>query len=481
MNLAIKKLSRSTIRDISRESIRRAESLLFHRGKIEDRLFIKQNNFINDKSQLKAALCTRRAGKSYACGKILVQKALKFDDSVQVYIAKTRDSAKRIMMPVMKSLKNRYSINMKLNKSELSFTFANGSVIYFVGLDSDENQKDKILGQALLTAIIDEAAFFETNLNDLVYEHLLACTADWGDDGQIIMISTPSDITSGLFYDVTTGKEQGWSTHKWSTSDNPYMAEKIANQIALLKKNKPGIEDTPLFKRMYLAIWFVDDEALVYKIKRDKNVIDGRNLSFIPNDKWTTILSIDLGFNDDSAFVVMSYCGDDPNLYIRYAFKKPGMIVSDVAAQIKHIESKFKIDVKICDPASKQVVEELNQRHGMDIISATKSDKKEFIELLNSDLITGAIKIIDEPCEELITEATTLIWNEEKKKRKIWEELSSCPNHLTDAMLYGWRYCYQFTYKPANINDIENMDPCDEYWDREKQKIKNEEMDPYAV
>ncbi len=197
------KITKKIIKSAAKAELKkRAEVILFHRGNPNDPKFKAQNNFINDKAQLKAGICTRRAGKSFGCGKILFQKALSHPESVQVYIAKTRDSAKRIMLPVMRDINRRYKLDAKLNKSELSYELPNGAVIYLLGMDSDDKQKDKILGQSFLTVIIDEAAFFTTDLHALIYEHLLPCISDYGDDGQVILISTPSDITRGLYYDV---------------------------------------------------------------------------------------------------------------------------------------------------------------------------------------------------------------------------------------------------------------------------------------
>lgn len=460
------------------ERKRRAEVILFHRGDPCDPNFTAQNNFIRDKSQLKAGICTRRAGKSFGCGKILFQKALSHPESVQVYIAKTRDSAKRIMLPVMRDINRKYRIRAKLNKSELSYELPNGSIIYLLGMDADEKQKDKILGQSFLTVIIDEAAFFTTDLHNLVYEHLLPCISDYGDDGQIILISTPSDITRGLYYDVTTGKEKGWSIHRWSTFDNPYQATKFAKQIELLKTNKPGIENTPLFKRMYLAEWYIDEDNLVYKFKRERNVV---HILPRPEDpKWRNVLSIDLGYNDDSAFTILSFHPNDPNLYIRYCYKKPKMIVKDVADHINLLQSKYKIDYMVIDPASKQVVMELVNRYGLPLQSAEKSEKHKHIELLNSDMITGTIKLLDGECDKLVEEVTTLVWDADKKLKGRWEEHPACPNHLADTLLYGWRYCHPYLWRPEDEEPTID-EAVEQEWQQEASMLQGQSGEDLGV
>jgi hypothetical protein len=453
-------------REIARKELRRrAEVKLFHRGNADDPEFKAQNAFINDKSHLKAGICTRRAGKSFGCGKILFSKALKHKESVQVYIAKTRDSAKRIMVPVMRDINRRYKCDARINKSELSYELPNGSIIYLLGMDSDDKQKDKILGQSFLTVIIDEAAFFGTDLHSLIYEHLLPCISDYGDDGQIILISTPSDIVRGLYYDVTTGAEKGWSVHRWSTFDNPYQAKQFRKQIELLKANKPGIEITPLYKRMYLAQWYIDVDNLVYKFDRAADVVK-LDQSYFKDDRWTNVLSIDLGYNDDSAFTVLAYHPNDPNLYIRFCYKKPKMIVQDVAEKIKEIAKKFPINHMVIDPASKQVVMELINRYDLPLNPAEKTDKHKHIEIMNSDLICNRIKVLSGTGDPLIEEWTTLVWDGDKKLKGKYEEHPACPNHLADTVLYGWRYCYPYLWRPEEEEKTVD-DEMEEYWEKE--------------
>ena len=59
--------------------------------------FPAQTAFISDPAKLKVALCTRRSGKSYGAGRYLYQEAYRTPGVRCLYIALTRDSAKKIM------------------------------------------------------------------------------------------------------------------------------------------------------------------------------------------------------------------------------------------------------------------------------------------------------------------------------------------------------------------------------------------------
>ena len=62
-----------------------------------DPAFPVQTAFISDPAKLKVALCTRRSGKSYGAGFYLYQQAYETPGASCLYIALTRDSAKKIM------------------------------------------------------------------------------------------------------------------------------------------------------------------------------------------------------------------------------------------------------------------------------------------------------------------------------------------------------------------------------------------------
>src|SRR4051812_16801381 len=80
--------------------------------------FEKQAAFIEDKNSLVAGFCTRRAGKSYSIGLKLCNNALAFPGVSQIYIALTRESAKRIMIKdVLNVISKEHQLNIKFNKT----------------------------------------------------------------------------------------------------------------------------------------------------------------------------------------------------------------------------------------------------------------------------------------------------------------------------------------------------------------------------
>lgn len=398
-----------------------------------------QADFLRSTARMKAFFATRRTGKSYTLGLELMKTAYENDGCTCVYIGLTRDSAKRIMYKdVLKPINRKFRISAKFNETTLTVTLPNGSMIYLMGIDSSEEEKDKLLGQKYKLAVIDEAASFSIDLRELVYGTLKPAMADLG--GTIILAGTPSNITKSLFYDITTGAEPGWHVVKATTFDNPYMVEKWKQEIAELKANQPYITETPMFKQMYLGEWVIDTEALVYKFNDERNWYGPELPKYLKGD-WQYVMGVDLGFKDDSSFVVVAYHEHDKNLYIPYAYSKSGMDFTDVANHIKQVKQQFNIHKVIVDGANKQGIEEMQRRHALTLLSAEKQDKETFIGLMNAELIQGRIKLHNKEAYGLAEEYKGLIWKETPTKRI---EHPNCPNHKADAALYAWRYCYQY-------------------------------------
>jgi hypothetical protein len=309
----------------------------------------------------------------------------------------------------------------------------------------------------------------------LVYGTLKPALADL--HGTIAMLGTPGNLTKSLFFDITTGVEPGWLVVRANTADNPYMADKWRKEIDELKTNQPYIVETPMFKQMYLGEWVVNEDALVYKFNPDRNTFG--HLPGYSRGDWQYLLGVDLGYEDASAFVVAAFHEFDKNLYIVHSSAKSKMDITDVAIKIKELKSIYGAHKVIIDGANKQAVEEIQKRHQVPLICADKKGKEDFIEIMNAELILGRIKIQEAGCSELAKEWQGLVWKLKDDKVVIpKQENPACDNHLADACLYVWRYCYQYLSvapvpKPAygtpqwqeqQVEDMENA--AIEYFER---------------
>lgn len=411
--------------------------------------FDKQRAFIEDPARMKGLFTTRRGAKSYTDGIYLIKEAMENPGCNCLFLSLTRLSAKGIIWKdVLKTISDKANLNITFNETELNARFDNGSVIYIAGVDTDENERKKLFGRKYKLVIIDEAALFDIDMHDLVYVALRPALTDMR--GTLVMSGMASNITRGLFYDITTGKEPGWSLHKWTAYDNPHVAVQWAEEIEFIKANQPKMIQTARFRQAYLNEWVVEDEAKVYRFNRQTNVTP-----VLPTQhgKYSYILGVDLAHSPDAtAFVIGAYTLMDPVLYLIYASKHAKMDITACALEIKRLNMTYDFDVKVVDGANKMAVEELNNRHQAGLIPADKTGKADFIKLMNDEFLLGKIQLLTGKCEQLIEEYETLIWvtdgGQVVEPRK---EHPSIHNDLCDSALYLWRYCLQYLWHPEEV------------------------------
>lgn len=467
-----------------------------------DHSFPEQAAFIEDQGKLQLLLCTRRAGKSWGAGTRLVRAALKHPGASCLFIALTRESAEKILWKdVLKVINRRSRLGAKFNESKLSMTLPNGSVIYLLGADADEDERQKLLGQKYAEVCIDEAASYSIDLFDLVIGILKPAVADYR--GTICLIGTPGNLKHGLFYELTKGQNprepgtweiQGWKGHRWSAFQNPHIREKWQAEIDELVAANPLIEKTPSFQQNYWGIWVIDSSKLVYRYEEGRN--DFKTLPKLDPSGWHFVLAIDTGFVDATAFTVLQYHDDSRVLFIPESTKEPGLDLTGVAEKAAEIKGRYEIETTVIDGAAKQSVEEMNNRKGLEAVAADKKDKFDFIDIMNDEFIQERIKL-GPGAASLKTEYATLIVDERKLKKGKREEHAGCPNHCADTALYGWRWCWQYLYEepkapPAKYGTPEyvveqqqrEQEQIEAAWQQQmdanlKQKLEQQEADSW--
>ena len=394
-------------------------------------LFDKQLALIDDPSKQKAALCSRRAGKTFTCCFYMLEVAHRYPGSLIPYIALTRPVAKRLMWGALKSANNKYHIGMRFNNNELIATLKNGSQISLNGAN-DEADIDKLRGSAYPLVVIDEAASYGPFLPELVEDVLEPALIDYS--GTLLMTGTPNARCHGYFFDATTNDRFGFSVHKWTIRENPYIPHAGEYLEKKLKQKNWG-EDNPVYLREWCGKWIRSDDSLVYRYGESNKVND------IPDD-LDYILGVDLGFTDATAFVVWGFSRDSPDAYMEEGIKQTRLITSEIAEIIEQLNYTYQLTSMVCDTGGlgRTMVEEMRRRYGLPLKDAEKRSKFAYIEHFNDALRTGRIKVLEDI--KIFDEWDLLQWNESRTK-----EDDRFENHLSDAALYGWRECRNFMYE----------------------------------
>ncbi len=404
-------------------------------GSLRASLFPQQATFITDAAHRKAALCTRRAGKSHVAAIALILAAFSRPNSVALYLALTRRSAKAIMWFKLKELDRTYKLGLTFSESELIVHCKNGARIVLFGADL-ENLADRLRGDAYIRVVIDEAQSYGAHLQMLIDDVLEPATLDHR--GDIILIGTPGPSPIGVFFDATNSNK-AWSTHKWSLLDNPHLPH-AASWLEELKASRGWTDENPTWLREYCGQWVQDENALVYRgFKRHRNVY-----KLLPQSSWEYIIGMDLGWHDQTTFCVLAYSKHQPNAYVVRSFGRSELHISRIAEVLNSLVAESSPTAIVADTGGlgKSICEELKSRYSLPIRAAEKTEKLTAIEAMNGDFIDSRI-LVHESCTALMEQMETLTWDEKRLG-----ENPSMRNDLIDSLLYSARFSRHYWHRP---------------------------------
>ena len=139
--------------------------------------------------------------------------------------------------------------------------------------------------------------------------------------------------------------------------------------------------------------------------------------------------------------MVGAFCRNLPDFYVVESFKKSHMLPVDIAAKVRELDAAYNFTTMVADTGGlgKSIVEEFRKRYSLPLKAAEKRNKGSYIELLNDDLATGKVKVLD---QSILSEWDVLQWDEDRRK-----EDPRFENHLSDACLYAWRESRHYTFQ----------------------------------
>ncbi len=427
--------------------------------------FHQQTDFIKDPALLKAAQCTRRAGKSYGMGIYLCKEAWENPGVSVLYIALTRDSAERILWrDVLKTINRTLDLGATFQETKLTMTFPNGSIIYLLGADAKPDEMDKLLGQKFKLAVIDEASKYRIDLHRLIFDVLKPAMADYR--GQIALIGTADNFVNSMFAQITRGKVPGWSVHKWSAMDNPHMKRQFTEEIEEFKSKDPDVVNQAWFIQNYMGQWVVDTRALVYQY-------DPKDLVSTVPELSTYCLGIVLSYSGQSAFAVIGTSPKHREAYIVEAYKKPETdlyLVIETAIRLQHAYNFSSI---VCVDASDRLADEIRRRFPISVETVNEKDKSALIQIFNAELSKNHVKVLKSNTD-IINEWSSII-KDDKASRGTIREHPACPNQAASAALYAWSKCFNYGFSESQLSD----DPIDAYWDELAEDINQDQGRPF--
>ncbi len=457
------------------------------------RVNAKAHAMVLDPSPHVAAICPRRAGKTYAAVLAALITGEAKPGSISLIISLNLKQLRRLYWAGGPSglftIARKYGLSLEFNNTSLRWEHENGSIGYLLGADDDE-QLEVIRGLEADLYIIDECKSFAPAVLDKLIEDIIAPQRATR-KGRILMIGTPGFIMAGPFYQATCPEatfdlklEDGskvkarysvdfggrdphgrtpsgdflWSRHHWTLQDNTAMPHQWVE--ALKKKKQKGWEDDDAtWQREYLGFWTSTSEGLVFRYHAERQ--NGR-CTWVPDVKkdnpsglpaegapWRLVAGLDIGYEAPTAFVIAAYSSRLRQLRVIADYSNSHMLVTDIAEMIHLAQVKYGPLEKIyADTGNlgKMIVETLIREYGFPIEKADKREKYDHIELLNNAFARGEVLVVEGTTLE--TQLLTNCWDlrDETKgnkdslaRRGKLREDDSIPNDSTDALLYLFR------------------------------------------
>lgn len=402
-----------------------------------------QMAFAADDSPRKAAVCSRRAGKSHAAGVWLYQGAEREPSGMSCYIGLSKSHARRVAWASFLKLNRVFNLGLSFGEQDgqLQVKHPNGHVIWLAGC-ADASEIDKFRGatEGFCRVVVDEAQAFGGYLQELVEDALEPALLDR--NGLLALTGTPGPVCAGYFHAVTTGGDiqhgiEALPTHTWTVRDNlaiPHAAEWLEKR----RIARGWSENHPTYLREWCGQWVNDAGALVYPLTRALNheappVAEG----------WRYALGVDLGASGTTAFVVAATIPRSGRIYLVHAEKRTDMLPQAIGARIEQLRLQY--------PGASVVIDEggLGQGYAMQFRAdgigckaAEKRTKRAAQDWLRGLILAGAVRAEWQYIRPLTDECSVLSWDEQGEK-----EDDRFANHCADAMLYAARELGSY-YKP---------------------------------
>src|ERR1043165_7424151 len=213
---------------------------------------------LSDNNKISVVLCARRLGKTFLMCTLAVEECLKRPNAIVKYAFPKQNSAKKMLMPVMRKvlescpehLKPEYMVADKV------FKFPNGSEIQISG--TDNGNIENLRGGDSHLNIVDEAGF----CSDLTYgvRSVLGPTTKIT-KGRTILVSTPSRSENHEFItDWVLPYQAEDRIRVYTIYDNPQFNEEAIREA--LSEYPEGDRD-PGFRREYLCEIIRDAEKTI--------------------------------------------------------------------------------------------------------------------------------------------------------------------------------------------------------------------------
>ena len=355
------------------------------------------------------------SGKSHFVVQKMIIKALRMKRKMLI-IRKVGATIKSSIWDMFMVILNQMpQVIQTANKSEMTITLVNGSILLFKGLDDPEKIKSI---QGITDIVIEEAT--ELTLDDFTQLNLRLRSKE--PHNQIHMMFNPVSKANWVYgYFFEHGTPDDTVIMHTVYSDNVHLPDEYIKSLKELEKRNPA----------YYKIYVLGEFATL-----DKCVFPIKTVRLISEEETKDLLfwcGMDFGYTNDPTAINWGYVDNaNKRLYIVGEYDRKGM-TNDVIANVLASLGLSK-EIIIADAAEPKSITEI-KRHGIRRIKASVKGPDSIKNGI--DRIQRYEIIIDERCEKTIEEFDNYTWQKDRKTNEYINTPIDSFNHHIDAIRYG--------------------------------------------
>jgi PBSX family phage terminase large subunit len=370
-------------------------------------------------------ISARRTGKSYAAALLAFAKLL--EPNTQVMVVAPNFSLSSIIWDyvtqIIRDLQVEY---VRLNQKDKIIQLINNSTFRLLSA----NNRDSLIGRAAHLLIVDEAAVIN---NDEYFTRDLRPSLSTYSDSRCLWISTPRGKGNYLYdYYLRGQNEEEYS--EWGSTVFDWTANPLLNETDIEEARKTMSKN--LFGQEYECNW-VTTAGQIYNLEENKHLQDLDDINE-KDHRFDFIAGLDIGYRDDTAFVVLATEGDKFYAVDEYISKEG--TTSAHAENIQELIDKWGIESIFIDSAAQQTKADLAYDYDIYCDNALKS-VNDGIAAIQVLVDTERIAFDLNRCSHTYSSLSSYRWNERTETQKPVHDWSS---HCSDALRYAV-YSYQRT------------------------------------
>ncbi|WP_186648997.1 terminase large subunit domain-containing protein [Fluviispira vulneris] len=257
-------------------------------GELSYKLHGNQKEIYNQMRSAKAGeeiviLAARRFGKSFLSAVYACELAIKFKNSKVILLAPSKDQAKEIYTPILKSISADAPRGFMRETKSVNKWVVGSSELVFAGFDTIS---EALRGRGAIAILVDEAGFTRADEYNYIIKSVLSPmllpTFGGKPKGVLIFISTPAKLPDHPFNIKCEEHELQGKLKRYTVYDNPALTPEDITAII----SECGGEDSPDFLREYMCRNVRDKGGLIIPKFDLENVINYSTRPSFDFVKW---------------------------------------------------------------------------------------------------------------------------------------------------------------------------------------------------